>query len=165
MTPSAPWSPTAHAFAQHQLSHVVNFWKQGRLASYRLEALPGGRAALNVTFQLPHASEVIPPPFHPVPTHQRTTCPLFPGGFSPQGPASGTKKGTNSPEEAFLQAAQKLSPLSATPGCFGCTLPSSSKGWFPAPCCTSLCSATASCFSLANEQLSTHTNNQVLGVI
>ena len=92
MTPSAPWSPTAHAFAQHQLSHVVNFWKQGRLASYRLEALPGGRAALNVTFQLPHASEVIPPPFHPVPTHQRTTCPLFPGGFSPQGPASGTKK-------------------------------------------------------------------------
>ena len=91
MTPPAPWSPTAHAFAQHQFSHVVNFWNQGRPASYLLEALPGGRAKLNVTFQLPHASEVIPPPSHPVPTHQRPTCPLFPGGFPHQGPASGTK--------------------------------------------------------------------------
>ena len=91
MAPQAPWSPNAHAFAQHQFSHVVNFWKQGRLASFRLEALPGGRAELNVTFQLPPASEVVPPPFHPVPAYQRPIRPLFPGGFSPQGPASGPK--------------------------------------------------------------------------
>ena len=91
MPPQAPWSPTAHAFAQHQFSHVVNFWKQGRPASFRLEALPDGRAELNVTFQLPPASEVVPPPFHPVPAYQRPIRPLFPGGFSPQGPASGRK--------------------------------------------------------------------------
>ena len=90
MAPSAPWSPTAHAFAQHQFSHVVNFWKQGRQASFRLEALPGGRAQLNVTFQLPPSSEVVPPPCHPVPVHQRPIHPLFPG-FSPQGPAPGRK--------------------------------------------------------------------------
>ena len=91
MTPPAPWSPTAHAFAQHQFSHVVNFWKQGRQASLRLEALPGGRAELNVTFQLPPPSEVIPPPSYPGPTQQRPIHPLFPGGFSPQGHASGLK--------------------------------------------------------------------------
>ena len=91
MPPPAPWSPNAHAFAQHQFSHVVNFWKQGRPASFRLEALPGGRAELNVTFQLPPASEVIPPPFHPVPAYQCPIRPLFSGGFSPQRPASGPK--------------------------------------------------------------------------
>ena len=64
MPPQAPWSPTAHAFAHHQFSHVANFWKQGRQASFRLEALPGGRAELNLTFQLPAASEVVPPPSH-----------------------------------------------------------------------------------------------------
>ena len=36
--PQAPWSPTAHAFAQ--FSHVANFCP----ASYRLEALPDGQA-------------------------------------------------------------------------------------------------------------------------
>ena len=91
MTPPAPWSPTAHAFAQHQFSHVANFWKQGRQASLRIEALPGGRAELNVTFQLPPSSEVIPPPSHPGPTKQRPIHPLFPGGFSPHGHASGPK--------------------------------------------------------------------------
>ena len=87
----APWSPTAHAFAQHRFSHVVNFWKQGRLANFRLEALPGGRAELNVTFQLPSATEVVPPPFHPAPAYKHPIRPLFPGGFSFQGPASGPK--------------------------------------------------------------------------
>ena len=72
-----PWSPTAHAFAQHQFSQVANFWKQGRQASFRLEALPGGQAELNLTFQLPSASEVIPPPSH-VPAPQRPIHPLFP---------------------------------------------------------------------------------------
>ena len=59
MPPQAPWSPTAHAFAHHQFSHVANFWKQGRQASFRLEALHSGQAELNLTFQLPPASEVI----------------------------------------------------------------------------------------------------------
>ena len=84
MTPQAAWSPTAHAFAHHQFSHVANFWKQGRQASFRLEALPGGRAELNLTFQLPPASEVVPPPSKvlPVPAPQRHIPPLFPeGGF------------------------------------------------------------------------------------
>ena len=82
----APWSPTAHAFAQHQFAHVTNFWKQGRPARFRLEALPGGKAELNLTFQLPPASEVIPPPYHvsPVP-RQRPILPLFPHGCFPQG--------------------------------------------------------------------------------
>ena len=86
MPPQAPWSPTAHAFAQHQFSHVANFWKQGRQASFRLEALPGGHAELNITFQLPPASEVIPPPYNvpPVPP-QRPIPPLFPNGWAPKG--------------------------------------------------------------------------------
>ena len=86
MTPQAPWSPTAHTFVHHQFSHVANFWKQGRPASFRLEALPDGKAELNLTFQLPSASEVIPPPSHssPVPAPQRPIPPLFPKGYSPQ---------------------------------------------------------------------------------
>ena len=86
MPTQAPWSPTAQAFAHHQFSHVVNFWKQGRQASFRLEALPGGRAELNLTFQLPPASEVVPPPSHefPVIAPQRPIHPLFPQGCFPQ---------------------------------------------------------------------------------
>ena len=80
MPPQAPWSPTAHAFAHHQFSHVANFWKQGRQASFRLEVLPGGQAELNLTFQLPPASEVVPPPscVTPVSAPQRPIHPLFP---------------------------------------------------------------------------------------
>ena len=86
MSHPAPWSPTAHAFAQHQFSHVANFWKQGLQASFRLEALPGGQAELNLTFQLPPASEVIPPPSHVFPVHapQRPIHPLFPQSCFPQ---------------------------------------------------------------------------------
>ena len=85
MTPQVPWSPTAQAFAHHQFSHVANFWKQGRQASFRLEALPGGQAKLNLTFQLPQASEVIPPPqVPPVAVTRRPAYPLFPNGSSPQ---------------------------------------------------------------------------------
>ena len=93
MAPHAPWSPTAQDFAQHQFSHVANFWKQGRPASFRLEALPGGQAQLNITFQLPSACEVIPPPFHasPVPAPQRPIHPLFPRGYFPK------KSGANLP--------------------------------------------------------------------
>ena len=93
MAPQAPWSPTAHAFAQHQFSQVANFWKQGRQASLRLEALPGGQAVLNLTFQLPSASEVIPPPsnVHTVPTPQRPIIPLFPEGFPQGSPSASTK--------------------------------------------------------------------------
>ena len=87
MPPQAPWSPTAHAFAHHQFSHVANFWKQGRQASFRLEALPGGQAELNLTFRLPSACQVIPPPSHvsSVPAPQRPIHPLFPKGCSPKG--------------------------------------------------------------------------------
>jgi len=85
MTPQVPWSPTAQAFAHHQFSHVANFWKQGRQASFMLEALPGGQARLNLTFQLPQASEVIPPPqVPPVAVTRRPAYPLFPNGSSPQ---------------------------------------------------------------------------------
>ena len=86
MPPQAPWSPTAHAFAQHQFSHVANFWKQGRHASFKLEALPGGHAQLNLTFQLPPASDVVPPPTHvsSVPAPQRPIHPLFPKGCFPK---------------------------------------------------------------------------------
>ena len=86
MPPQAPWSPTAHAFAQHQFSHVANFWKQGRHASFRLDALPGGQAELNLTFQLPRAFEVVPPPSQvsPVPAAQHPIPPLFPKGGFPQ---------------------------------------------------------------------------------
>ena len=87
MAPQAPWSPTAHAFAQHQFSHVANFWKQGRPASFQLKVLPGGQAELNLAFRLPSASQVIPPPSHvsPVPPPQRPIHPLFPKGCSPKG--------------------------------------------------------------------------------
>ena len=95
----APWSPTAHAFAQHQFAHVTNFWKQGRPARFRLEALPGGKAELNLTFQLPPASEVIPPPYHvsPVP-RQRPILPLFPHGYLPQGYAPQKEKPKQAPK-------------------------------------------------------------------
>ena len=90
MAPQAPWSPTAHAFAQHQFSHVANFWKQGRTASFQLKVLPGGQAELNLAFRLPSASQVIPPPSHvsPVPAPQRPIRPLFPKGCFPQGSAT-----------------------------------------------------------------------------
>ena len=85
-TAQAPWSPTAQAFAQHQFSHVTNFWKQGRPASFRLEALPDGNAELSLTFKLPTASEVIPPPFFssPAPLLKRPIIPLFPEGYAPR---------------------------------------------------------------------------------
>ena len=68
---------------------MINFWKQGRPASFRLEALPSGKAELNLTFQLPHASEVIPPPsapshVFPASAPQRPIHPLFPKGFFSQ---------------------------------------------------------------------------------
>ena len=85
MPPQAPWSPNAHAFAHHQFSHVTNFWKQGRQASFRLEAHPGGQAELHLTFQLPVSSEVVPPPTHVSPAPQRPIHPLFPKGCFPQG--------------------------------------------------------------------------------
>ena len=96
-TAQVPWSPTAHAFAQHQFCHVANFWKQGRQANFRLEALPGGQAELNLTFLLPQASEVVPPPSHfpPVPAPQRPIHPLFPKGCG-----SGPKSKPTSPKVA-----------------------------------------------------------------
>ena len=93
MAPQAPWSPTALSFAHHQFAHVANFWKQGRQAIFRLETLPGGQAELNLTFQLPRSSEVIPPPSQvpPVPAPQRPIHPLFPECCSPQRSASAAR--------------------------------------------------------------------------
>ena len=102
MAPQSPWSPTAHAFAQHQFSNVANFWRQGHKASFRLEVLPGGHAELNLTFHLPQASEVIPPPIPvlPVPA-QRLIPPLFPkGSFSQAKPAPGNSPPFLSPKGA-----------------------------------------------------------------
>ena len=104
MPPQAPWSPNAQAFAQHQFSHAANFLKQGLQATFRLEALPGGQAELNLTFQLPSASKLIPPPSH-VPTvsaPQRPTIPLFPEGF-PQGSHPDPKPKIASPKVSSRQ--------------------------------------------------------------
>ena len=118
MATQALWSPTAQAFAHHQFSHVVNFWKQGRQASFQLEALPGGRAQLNLTFQLPAAPEVVPPPFHvsPAPTHQRPIHPLFPGGYSPQGPKTkpaAQKKVSSKQRKSYWRSVQHKAALAA----------------------------------------------------
>ena len=101
MPPQAVWSPNAHTFAQHQFSHVANFWKQGRQATFRLEVVPGGKAEINLTFQLPNASEVIPPPSHvsPVPAPQRPIPPLFPKGRFPQGSRADPKFTPFTPKE------------------------------------------------------------------
>ena len=90
----APWSPTAQAFAQHQFSHVANFWKLGRPASFLLEALPNGEAELSLKFHLPSASEIVPPPLHipPVSAPQRPIPPLFPrAGTSKRAPLAEAK--------------------------------------------------------------------------
>ena len=59
-----------------------------------LEALPNGQAELNLTFQLPPASEVIPPPAHVLPTSapQHPIHPLFPDGHFPQWPSGADSK-------------------------------------------------------------------------
>ena len=65
---SAPhfgWSPTAEDFTRYQLSHVTNFWRQGRTAEFHLKAMPSGWAELRLTFELPSSSESIPPPIIP----------------------------------------------------------------------------------------------------
>ena len=121
MAPQTPWSPTAHAFAQHQFSHAVNFWKQGRPASFQLEALPCGQARLNLTFQLPPASEVVPPPCHvfPVPP-QRSTHPLFPRGrFSQESVAAskttppGHKKTSSKQRKSYRRSVLHRAALAA----------------------------------------------------
>ena len=108
MAPQTPWSPTAHAFAQHQFSHAVNFWKQGWPASFQFEALPCGQARLNLTFQLPPASEVVPPPSQvfPVPP-QRPTHPLFPSGCFSQ--ESGAASKTTLPSHKKASSKQRKS--------------------------------------------------------
>ena len=151
MPPQAPWSPTAHAFAQHQVSHVTNFWKQGRQASFRLEALPGGHAELNLTFQLPPSSEVVPPPAHVFPAHvpQRPIQPLFPQWCSPKKSVADSKHASKVRVSCRRRKSYRRSVLHraalAAP-----SLPPPEKR-FPTPSCTSLCSAPASCFSFAGE--------------
>ena len=116
MLPQAPWSPTAHAFAQQHVSHVANFWKQGWSASFQMEALPGGQARLNLTFQLPSASEVIPPPSHvfPVPAPQRHINPLFPRGCFSQDSGADSKT-TPSPQNCQKAKWQTLAVMGVPP--------------------------------------------------
>ena len=63
-------------------------------SKFLLEALPNGQAELNLTFQLPPASEVIPPPAHVLPTSapQRPIHLLFPDGHFPQWPSGADSK-------------------------------------------------------------------------
>ena len=124
-TAQIPWTPTAHAFAQHQFSQVTNFWKQGRQATFRLEALPGGQAELNLTFQLPSASEVVPPPSFrlpaawevippppQVPSPSRPITPLFPKKFTPanttcsglEGKSLGKSKVSSKKQKSYRRA-------------------------------------------------------------
>ena len=98
-------------------------YDRGRQASFRLEALPCGQAELNLTFQLPPASEVVPPPAQVYPTHvpQRPIQPLFPEGCFPKKSDYGAKL-----KNCFSkEAAEKLSALSAPPSCSGYVFPSS----------------------------------------
>ena len=88
--PQFGWSPTAEDFTRHQLSHVTNFWRQGRTAEFCLKAMPSGRAELSLTFELPPPSESIPPPINPalfVPPRNLVT-PTFPqeSGTDPKPP-------------------------------------------------------------------------------
>ena len=136
-TPTAPmWTPTAQCFAQHQLSHALNFWRLGHPAVYHLESLSDGRAKLNLTFCLPPPSEIIPPPLpsspHPIPPHyprhpgaptpppKRPTVPLFPPGEAPlqtlrpspgprQAPALSSKQ-RKSHRRAVLHRASQATP-------------------------------------------------------
>ena len=108
--PQLRWSPTAEDFTRHQLSHVTNFWRQGRQAEFRLTTLPSGQAKLCLTFELPSASESIPPPFSPPRNFVRSP---FPQGYgsnpkftptpskssSPQGPGSDPKLKPTSPKK------------------------------------------------------------------
>ena len=61
------WTPTAQNFANHQLSHVLNFWKLGHGASFRLDAQSGGKAEMTLTFDLPAPCDHLPPPQYACP--------------------------------------------------------------------------------------------------
>ena len=135
-TPTAPmWTPTAQCFAQHHLSHALNFWRLGHPAVYHLESLSDGRAKLNLSFCLPPPSEIIPPPpsfSHPIPPHysrrpgaptpppKRPIVPLFPPGEAPlqtlrpspgprQAPALSSKQ-RKSHRRAVLHRASQATP-------------------------------------------------------
>ena len=92
--PQFRWSPTAEDFTRHQLSHVTNFWRQGRSAEFRLKALPSGQAELCLTFELPSPCESIPPPISPA---------QFPPTRTPQGSGSGPKPKPAAPKVSSRQ--------------------------------------------------------------
>ena len=94
------WTASAQCFAQHMFSQVTNFWRQGRPASLHIKSLDNGQAEMSLMFQLPHPSEIIPPPSpystNPLPTSiprrpgaptplpKRPIIPLFPPGQAPK---------------------------------------------------------------------------------
>ena len=99
---------------------MANFWRQGRPASFQLEALPGGHAKLSLTFQLPPACTVVPPPTHvsPVSTPQRPIRPLFPKGsdaVTKQKKASSKQCKSSVKHPATLAATSLLPPKNDSP--------------------------------------------------
>ena len=124
------WTPTAQCFAQHLFSQVTNFWRQGRPASLHIKSLDNGQAEMSLMFQLPHPSEIIPPPSpystNPLPTSiprrpgaptplpKRPIVPLFPPGQAPtfqprQTPALSSKQ-RKSHRRAVLHRASQATP-------------------------------------------------------
>ena len=110
LQPGAPWSPTAQNFVQHQLAQVMNFWQQGRQATFCLDALPSGTAELKVTFKLPQPGDVLPPPQPPPlfsPAPKVCPMPVFPVRSSPcyQGKPKLSNKRRKSYRRAVLHRA------------------------------------------------------------
>ena len=106
---------TFSSFVQHQLSQVTNFWRQGRSAVFHLKSLNNGQAELSLTFQLPHPSEIIPPPlststatsYHPAstPLPRRPIVPLFPAGNGPHSQPKRLSPGLSSRQQKSHQRA------------------------------------------------------------
>ena len=117
--PGGLWNPTAQTFARHQLAKVIHFWQQGRPAVFYLKSLDNGEAELNLTFQLPKPSEIIPQPLPTIPTStatalppKRPIIPLFPHGEVPssQPPQKLSSKQRNSYQRLVLHRAATAAP-------------------------------------------------------
>ena len=70
---------------------------------------------LNLTFQLPSASEVVPPPsnVHTAPTSQRPIIPLFPKGF-PEGSPSASPKVSSRQRKSYRRSVLHRAGLAAS---------------------------------------------------
>ena len=125
-----------------------SFWLNGMIRACNLMA---HFVEENITFKLPPASEVVPPPFHPVPTHQRPTRLLFTGSFSPQGPAS-------SPKTTPVPSKQRKSYRRSVPHQDALAVPS-----LPSPKDGSLCHAALACVQQLQAASASPVSTQSLG--